>query len=146
MGKKRSLSETQRAQFMILRQEGYTERSIRERLAFSKTAVHQAVVKFKNCGSYSGCKRSGRPWKTTRQDDVLIKRCIVKSPMCSAKKVRAELGETASRISRRTISRRLTDEFGLRSRKSARKPRLTPAMKLMRLQFAKKYKDWTSQQ
>ena len=65
---------------------------------------------------------------------------------CSAKKIRAELGETGLRISRRTISRRLTDEFRLKSRKPAWKPRLTPAMKLKRLQFAKKYKDWTSQQ
>jgi len=140
MGKKRSLSEAQRAQIVILRQEGYTERAISERLAVSKTAVYQAVVKFKNCGSYSDCKRSGRPRKTTRQDDILIKRCVVKSPKCSAKKIRAELGETGSRISRRTISRRLTDEFGLKSRKPARKPRLTPAMMLKRLHFAKKTK------
>jgi len=146
MGKKRSLSEAQRAHIVILRQEGYTERAISERLAVSKTAVHQAVVKFKNCGSYSDRKRSGRPRKTTRRDDILIKRCVVKSPTFSAKKIRAELGETGSRISRRTISRRLTDEFGLKSRKPARKPRLTQAMKLKRLQFAKKYKDWTSQQ
>jgi len=145
MGKKRSLSEAQRAQIVILRQEGYTERPRSERLAVSKTAVHQAVVKFKNCGSYSDCKRSGRPRKTTRRDDILIKRCVVKSPACSAKTIRAELGETGSRISRRTISRRLTGEFGLKSRKPARKPRLASAMKLKRLQFAKKYKDWTIQ-
>ena len=104
------------------------------------------MVKFKNCGSYSDCKRSGRPRKTTRRDDILIKRCVVKSPACSGKKIRAELGETSSKISRRTISRRLTDEFGLKSRKPARKPRLTPVMKLKRLQFAKKYKNWTRQQ
>ena len=61
----------------------------------------------------------------------------MKSATCSAKKIRAELGETGSRISRRTISRRLTDEFGLKSRKLAGKPRLTIAMKLKRLQFAK---------
>ena len=117
MGRKRSLSEAQRAQIVILRQEGYAERAVSERLAVSKTAVHQAVVKFKNCGSSSDCKRSGRPRKTTRRDDILIKRCVVKSPTCSAKKIRAELGETGSRISRRTISHRLTDEFGLKSGK-----------------------------
>ena len=77
MGEKRSLSEAQRAQIAILRQEGYTEPAISERLAVSKTAVHQAVVKFKNCGSYSDCKRSGRPRKTTRQDDILIKMVMV---------------------------------------------------------------------
>ena len=146
MGKKRSLSEAQRAQIVNLRQEGYTERATSERLAVSKTAVYQAVVKFKNCGSYPDCKRSGRPRKTTRRDNILIKICVVKSPTCSAKKIRAELRETGSRISRRTISRCLTDEFSLKSRKPPRKPRLTLAMKLKRLQFAKKYKDWTSQQ
>jgi len=146
MGKKRFLSEAQRAQIVILSQEGYTERAISGCLTVSKTAVHQAVVKFKNCGSSSDCKRSGGPRKTTPPDDILIKRCVVKSPTCSAEKIRAELGETGSRISRRTICRRLTDEFGLKSRKPARKPRLTRSMKLKRLQFAKKYKDWTSQQ
>jgi len=65
MGKKRSLSEAQRAQIVILCQEGYTERAISERLAVSKSAVHQAVIMFKNCGSYSDCKRSGRLRKTT---------------------------------------------------------------------------------
>jgi len=145
MGKKRSLSEAQQAQIVILHQEGYIELAISERLAVSKTAVHQAVVKFKHCGSYSDCKRSGRPRKTPRRDDILIKRCVVKSPTCSATKIRAERGETGSRISRRTISRCLNDKFGLKSWKPARKPRLTPAMKLKRLQFAKKYRDWTSQ-
>jgi len=75
-----------------------------------------------------------------------MKRCVVKSPTCSAKKIRVELEESGSRISRRTISRHVTDEFGLKSRKPARKPRLTSARKLKRLQFAKKYKDWKIQQ
>jgi len=99
---------------------------------------HQAVVKFMNWESYSDCKRSGHPQKTTQRDDMLIQRCVVKSPTCSAKKIRAELGETGWRISRRTISPHLTDKFGLKSWKLARKPRLTPARKLKRLQFAKK--------
>ena len=133
-----SLSQAQWAQIVILHQEGYNERAISECLAVNKTAVHQEVVKFNNCGSYSDCKRSDRPRKTTWREDILIKRCVVKSPTCSAKKIQAELGETGSRISRRTISRRLTDEFGLKSRKPARKPRLTTAMELKRFQFAKK--------
>ena len=99
---------------------------------------HQAVVKFMNWESYSDCKRSGHPQKTTQRDDMLIQRCVVKSPTCSAKKIWAELGETGWRISRRTISPHLTDKFGLKSWKLARKPRLTPARKLKRLQFAKK--------
>jgi len=50
MGKKRSLSEAQQAQIVILRQEGYTERAISERRAVSKTTV----VKFNNSGQVHG--------------------------------------------------------------------------------------------
>ena len=93
MCKKRSLAVAQRAQIVILRQEGYSKRAISERFAVSKTAVHQAVVKFKNCGSYSDCKRSGRPRKTTRREDILIKRYVVKSSTCSAKRFERNLGK-----------------------------------------------------
>jgi len=44
MGKKRSLSEAQRAQIVILRQDGFTERAISERLAVCKTAVEALAV------------------------------------------------------------------------------------------------------
>jgi len=46
MGKKRTLSEAQWAQIVILRQE---EHAKSECLAVSKTTVYQAVIKFKNC-------------------------------------------------------------------------------------------------
>ena len=49
-------------------------------------------------------------------------------------------------VSRRTVSRRLVDDFSLKARKPAKKPRLTPAMKVKRLGFAKKHAKWTIQQ
>ena len=45
-----------------------------------------------------------------------------------------------------TVSRRLVDNFGLKARKPAKKPRLTPAMKVKRLGFAKKHAKRTIQQ
>ena len=48
MGKKASLNEVQRAQIVILHKEGLSERLIIQKLVCSKTAVHQAIVKFKN--------------------------------------------------------------------------------------------------
>ena len=50
MGKKASLSEVKRAQIVILHKEGLSERLISEKVECSKTAVHQAIVKFKLCG------------------------------------------------------------------------------------------------
>ena len=108
--------------------------------------MHQAIVKFKNSGIYSDAKRSDRPKKTTPRADNVMKRQVMKPPTCSAKKIRAELNKAGVSVSRRTVSRRLVQEFGLKSRKPAKKPRLTAAMKTKRLQFALQYKDWTTAQ
>ena len=50
MGRSKSLSEVVRAQIIVLRQEGYTERDISKRLMCSKTAVHNSIVKFNQTG------------------------------------------------------------------------------------------------
>ena len=52
IGKKASLSEVKRAQIVILHKVRLSERLISEKVECSKTAVHQAIVKFKICGSY----------------------------------------------------------------------------------------------
>jgi transposase len=146
MGKKASLNETQRAQIVILCKEGQSERQISEKLSVSKTAVHQAIMKFKKSGLYCDQKRSGRPRKTTMRDDHLIRRIAVRSPMSSCKKIRSALLQKGTDVHRSTVSRRLTKEFGLKSHKPARKPLLTKTMKAKRLAFAKKYEHWDGHQ
>ena len=65
MGRSKSLSEVVRAQIIVFRQEGYTERDISKRLRCSKTAVHNSIVKFNQTGSYAEAAKPGRPRKTT---------------------------------------------------------------------------------
>ena len=43
-----SLSEVQRGQIVVLHKEDYTQRRISEQLGYSKTAMHQEIVKLKN--------------------------------------------------------------------------------------------------
>ena len=81
-------------------------------------------MKFKKLGTYADAKRSGRPRKTTPRTDILIKRKAMNSSTYSAKKIRPDLNETGISVSRRTVSSRSVEEFGLKSRKSARKPSL----------------------
>lgn len=142
MGKKASLSEVKRAQIVILHNEGVSERQISKKVGCSKTAVHQAVVKFKSCASYADKKKSGRPRKTTPRDDNLIRRTVVRSPTSSANKIRSLLLLKGTTVDRSTVSRRLSKEFGLKAYKPARKPKLTAAMRAKRLSFAKKYVAW----
>ena len=145
MGKKLSLSDVQRAQIMALYKEKYSERSISQRIKRSKNAVHNAVVKFKKTGTYSDAKQSGRPRKSTPRDDHIIRRTAVRSRMSSASKIRSVLLAKGADISRRTVSRRLVIDFGLKARKPAKKPRLTPAIKAKRLGVTKKHAKWTIQ-
>ena len=49
-------------------------------------------------------------------------------------------------VSCKTVKRRLTKDFGLKAFKPAKKPYLTPAMKLKRLNFAKKHINWSREQ
>ena len=142
MGRKTALSEVERAQIVILHKEGLSEREITKRISRSKTAVHQAIMRFKNFGSYKDKKRSGRSRKTTPRDDHLIRRIVVKSPTASCKNIRSALLQKGTSIHRTTVSRRLVHDFKLKAHKPAKKTRLTNAMKAKRLAFAQKYAHW----
>ena len=128
MGKKKSLTEIQRAQIVILHEEIVSERQIAARLSVSKTGVHQAITKHVSEGIFCDIKRSGRPRKTSIRDDNLIRRMVVRSPISSTKKLQAALLRKGTRVTQMTISRRLSREFNLKQYKPARKPRLTPVL------------------
>ena len=112
----------------------------------SKTAVHQAIAKYEQDGSYTDKKRTGRPRVTTAREDNVMRKIVVRSPTSSMKKIRAELLRRGRRISHMTDSRRLSEEFNLKSYKPAKKLRLTAAMKTKRLQFANNHQHWTAEQ
>lgn len=143
MGKKPSLSEAQRAQIVLLHDEGYSQRQISIRMSCSKTAVHNAIRKYEQNGHYSDMKRSGRPRASTNRDDNMMKLIVARSPTSSCKKVQSRLLQKGCELSLNTISRRLSKEFHLKSYKPAKKPKLTPAMKMKRLSFARSHQDWT---
>ena len=61
----------------------------------------------------------------------------------SSTDVKAEL---PVKVSARTVRRRLVDKFNLRSQLAAKKPLLTAAQTKKRIQFCKKYRNWTEEQ
>ena len=72
MGKKRGLSVVERAKIVTLNEERYSERQ--KKLKFSKTAIHQAIVRFLNFGRFQDLYGSGRPRVTSQKYDHLMKR------------------------------------------------------------------------
>ena len=132
---------------MTLYDEGYSEQSISERVKCSKNAVHNAFVKFWNSGSYSDAERSGRPKKihNTGRPRHSESSSSVSNEFCKQDSGPYCLQKGAD-VSRRNVSRRLVNDFDLKSRKPEKITRLTPTMKAKRLAFAQKHVNWTIQQ
>ena len=74
MERKPHLTEAQRAQIVVLQQQGYSERLVDIRVGCSKKAVSNALDKFKKFGSQSDRPTSGNPRKTSKRDDNMIKK------------------------------------------------------------------------
>ena len=55
MGKMRGLSVAETAKSIALNEEEYSERQISKKLKFSKTAIYQVIVKFRNFGNFQDC-------------------------------------------------------------------------------------------
>ena len=111
----------------------------------SKTDVHNAITKYQNEGIFTNRERSGRPKVTSRREDRLMHKVVTRSPMSSSKKIQAKLIDTGTVVSTKTVQRRLSLEFGLKSCKPARKPYLTEAMKKKHLDFAERHADWNTE-
>lgn len=140
------LTQSTRAQIVLLKEEGYTEREIAARFSISKTAVHVTIVRYRKTGNYSSLPRSGRKRKTTSQTDRLIHRISKANPRASARFIKSCLPEEAPSVSVSTVKRRLQKDFGLRAYRICKKPKLSAKNIKDRLQFCRTYADWTEEQ
>jgi len=145
MGKRPSLSPTKRAQIVALQRTGLSQVAISHELGISRKAVQVALKKFEATGSYRDAARSGRPRKTSKKDDRVIRRLVFTRPTATTADVQRQLATAEIHIHRSTISRRLK-AMNLKAFRPARKPLLTPAMRKRRLQFAKAHRHWTAQE
>jgi transposase len=89
-------------------------------------------------------KASGRPRKTTRNTDKVLKRIVQTIPSISARQLKFENPDLFLDVSIRTIQHRLQKELNLPARRAAKKPMLSAAMRKKRLAFARQYSHWTS--
>lgn len=146
MGRQRDLSSEKRAQIEVLSKEGLSQRSIATRLKVSQSAVSRTLTRLSEKGDYDSRRRCGRPTITSLHGDRAIRRAAVANPFISSGEVRANLAPVIPNISARTIRRRLSDKFGLKSHKPSRKPFLTAKNRRDRLAFCRQYRNWTAEQ
>jgi transposase len=78
--------------------------------------------------------KSGRPRKTTKHTDRMLKMSVCGDPFITSKELKKQM------------QMQMQKDLKLPSRSAAMKPLITDKMKKKRLAFAKKYKNWTADQ
>lgn len=144
-GKRRPVSCSEKQRIIDLHRDGKSTSDITGLLGRSPSVVKRIVAKFKCTNSIESSLRSGRPRKTSAQQDRIITRMSLKDRFKTAAEISRELGSTSDcRVSRQTVSRRL-DEVGLHARVPAKKPLISKKNQKARFRFANEHVVWTEE-
>src|SRR5580765_5927910 len=125
-------------------EEGKSSREIALLLSIGKSTVNDIIdIKYRSGYGLKDRPRSGRPRKTSKKLDGIIKR----KSSADIKKTAAEIAcdlkdENLANVSRSTVTRKLHD-VGLFGRISIKKSLISKKNKKTRLQFAKDHLNWT---
>lgn len=134
------LSEDLRRKIIEANRSGLRQVEISTVFNLHKSVVSKTISNFKTRNSLKSIKKSGRPRKTTKKIEMVIKKIAQAHPHKSANQVLCEL--PGVNISSKTVQRRLR-EAGLFSRRAAKKPFISKKNQKARLNFAKKYLYWS---
>lgn len=139
----RQLDTAQKEVIKALFEENLTCREISARIGCSHVAVSKVIKKIKVYGDIERKIGSGKKKITSpREDRILIKMCL-----SDRKKTSRELSMDLRnnhhvKVSARTVRRRLQN-VGLMARRPQKKPPLSTKMRVARLKWAMKYRNWT---
>ena len=86
----------------------------------NKTAVHNAIMKYQNEGVFIDKKGSSQLRVTTNREDYLLRKASYSLSNEYVQKIQPKLMKTGTEVSTKTIQRKLSLEFGLKSCKPAR--------------------------
>lgn len=140
MGKLKDVTPKKASVVVAYFKDGLSCRTIAKKLNVGKSSVSRIIKRYQQLGSCSRRVGSGRLRKTSKRDDKLIKRAVVKDPFITSAEIAASLPVN---ISARSIRRRLVDDFDLRSLKPARKPLLSTLQCKKRVAFCKNHQLWS---
>ena len=135
------LSERTRHAILFLHENNKSVLEIRRRLNIRRGTIHDIIKKFQLTDEIYDLRRSGRPRKTTRQQDRNLVRKSLSNRRSSVRQLQRATG-TDLGISSATVHRRLK-EAGLRSVVMKKKPTLTNRHKVRRLEWARDHVHWS---
>lgn len=146
MPKTRELTIAERSQIVLLSTLGWSQVAIAKKMICSRCAVQFTLKRYKETGSYENKPKTGQRRCTSERDDRILKRMAIRNRRKSSKELNSELWtHHGVSISSVTVRRRLK-EVNLHGRVARRKPYLTAEHKKKRLNWARKYENWTIQE
>uniref|UniRef100_A0A096LU40 Transposase Tc1-like domain-containing protein n=1 Tax=Poecilia formosa TaxID=48698 RepID=A0A096LU40_POEFO len=128
-----------RAVIIALHKNGLTARKIAP-----QSTIYRIIKNFKERGSIVAKKAQGRPRKTSKRQDSLLKVFQLRNRATSSAELAQEWQQAGVSASPRTVRRRLLEQ-GLVSRRAAKKPLLSRKNIRDRLIFCKRYREWTGE-
>ncbi|KAL7862565.1 hypothetical protein SRHO_G00140060 [Serrasalmus rhombeus] len=138
------ISKETRAVIIALHKNGLTGKSIAARKIAPQSTIYRIIKNFKERGSIVAKKAPGRPRKTSKCQDRLLKVFQLRDRATSSAELAQEWQQAGVSASARTVRRRLLEQ-GLVSRRAEKKPLLSRKNIRDRLIFCKRYREWTAE-
>lgn len=133
-----------RAVIIALHKKGFTGKDIAASKIAPKSTIYRIIKNFKERGPIVVKKASGRPRKSSKRQDRLLKLIQLRDRGTTSAELAQEWQQAGVSASARTVRRRLLED-GLVSRRAAKKPLLSRKNIRDRLIFCKRYRDWTAE-
>ncbi|ROL52870.1 DEP domain-containing protein 7 [Anabarilius grahami] len=133
-----------RAAIVALHKNGFTGKDIVATKIAPKSTIYRFIENFKERGSILVKKASGRPRKSSKRQDRLLKRIQLRDRSATSAELAQEWQQAGVSASARTVRPRLLED-GLVSRRAAKKPLLSKKNIRDRLIFCRKYSEWTAE-
>ncbi|KAI4902731.1 hypothetical protein NFI96_016640 [Prochilodus magdalenae] len=134
------ISKETRAVIIALHKNGLTGKSIAARKIAPQSTIYRIIKNFKERGSIVAKKAPGRPRKTSKRQDHLLKVFQLRDRATSSAELAQEWQQAGVSASARTVRRRLLEQ-GLVSRRAAKKPLLSRKNIRDRLIFCKRWNE-----
>uniref|UniRef100_A0A8K9UEY6 Transposase Tc1-like domain-containing protein n=1 Tax=Oncorhynchus mykiss TaxID=8022 RepID=A0A8K9UEY6_ONCMY len=132
-----------RAVIIALHKKGFTGKDIAASKIAPKSTIYQIIKNFKESGSIVVKKASGRPRKSSKRQDRLLKLIQLRDRGTTSTALAQEWQQAGVSASARTVRRCLLKD-GLVSR-AVKKSLLSRKNIRDRLIFCKRYRDWTAE-
>lgn len=145
MGGKRTDEKTIQA-IIDLHKAGISNKEICIQKGLKLRTVQELIQKFKAGGSKNlplPRKASGRPRKVSERTRTLLRRQLEVNPSLTGRQIKEGNPNLFAGVSLRTVHDALRRDLGYRSYRAKKKPLINDSQRKKRIQFARKYQDWT---